>query len=97
MVGAFEVERVIIRDGLPKDIKKFWNEVQEKAGIEYQQFYNYYKGASVGVGIFINNLDIFTQPVKLERLRKKLPYLKPPQNYRYMTDKELALVKSLAQ
>lgn len=96
LLGSFEVERVIV-EKLPKRINKLWEQVEESAGIKRKEFDKYYEGASVGVGIFFNKVTIFPQRLELERLRKQLPNLRPPQSYRYMTDGELEKVNSLVQ
>lgn len=96
LLGSFEVERVIV-ENLPKSLNKLWNQVEENAGIKRKEFDRYYEGASVGVGIFFNKVKIFPQRLELERLRKQLPNLRPPQSYRYMTDGELEKVNSLVQ
>jgi predicted transcriptional regulator len=96
LLGSFEVERVIV-ENLPKSLNKLWNQVENKAGIKRKEFDRYYEGASVGVGIFFNQVKIFPQRLELERLRKQLPNLRPPQSYRYMTDGELEKVNSLVQ
>ena len=97
LVGSFEVEQVIEFENSPKALKEFWNEVKNKAGIEQHKFYRYYQGASVGVGIYIKKLEIFPRRLELERLRKQLPSLKPPQNYRYLKEDELEAVKNLTR
>lgn len=97
LVAYFEVEKVIVFENLQNKINTFWNEVKEKAAIEQGKFYKYYKGASLGVGIFIKEVYIFPHKLELERLRKKLPDLKPPQSYRYLKEYELEAVKNLAR
>ncbi|MFB2920139.1 MULTISPECIES: ASCH domain-containing protein [Aerosakkonema] len=97
LVGSFEVERVIEFKNSRKALNNFWNEVKNNAGIEKQKFDRYYQGASVAVGIFIKKLEIFPRPLELERLRRKLPNLKPPQSYRYLKENELEAVKRLTQ
>ena len=96
LVGYFEVESVIIFN-LPEDLNNFWKRVQEKAGIEQSQFYKYYKGASVGVAIFLKNPHVFPKSLKLESLRKELPNIRPPQSYRYLTKKEVNHVEKIIQ
>jgi len=94
LVGEFKVERVIDKK-LPKELNNLWNQVKDEAGIGRTDFNSYYQGASVGVAIFFKHIEIFSQKLELERLRKQLPNLRPPQSYRYMTIDELEAVKSL--
>jgi predicted transcriptional regulator len=96
LVGSFEVERIIFED-LPKDLKKFWQQVGEQSGLDTREFKTYYQGASLGVGIFFKEIKVFPKPVKLESLRKQLPHIKPPQSYRYLTPIEFNRVESIAQ
>lgn len=90
--GSFKVDYII-----EKPPRELWEEVKDKAGISKVNFYDYYQGTSKGIGIFFKDIHRFREPVKLQSLRKKLPELKPPQSYRYMTDKQLKIVKSLGE
>lgn len=73
-----------------------WNEVQEKAGISHNDFYSYYKGLSVGCGIFLNKTYYFHEPVNLDRLRQEWDNFRPPQSYRYLKPNEINLVENMA-
>jgi len=97
LVGSFEVERVITVENLPKELNNLWKQVKEHAGIKRKQFNNYYQGASLGVGIFLKNIQIFPQRIELESLRKQLPNIRPPQSYRYLTPIEVNRVESIVQ
>ncbi|MEG4861850.1 MULTISPECIES: ASCH domain-containing protein [unclassified Microcoleus] len=90
--GSFKVDTII-----EKPIAELWEEVEDKAGISSENFYDYYQGTKTGIGIFLKDIHRFSQPVDLHRLRKKLPELKPPQSYRYITDKQLRIVYSLGE
>ena len=90
--GSFKVDTII-----EKPIAELWEEVEDKAGISSEKFYDYYQGTKIGIGIFLKDIHRFSQPVDLHRLRKKLPELKPPQSYRYITDKQLRIVYSLGE
>ncbi len=97
LVGSFEVERVITVENLPKELNNLWKQVKEQAGIKRKQFDEYYEGASVGVGIFLKNIQIFPQRLELESLRKQLPNIRPPQSYRYLTPIEVNHVEFIVQ
>ena len=97
LVGSFEVERVITVEDLPKELNNLWKQVEKQAGIKRKQFDKYYEGASVGIGIFLKNLQIFPQRLELESLRKQLPNIRPPQSYRYLTPIEVNCVESIVQ
>lgn len=94
-VGSFEVENVIESKASRKELKNFWNQFQDSVGITKQEFNSYYKGASVIVGIQMKNIKSFENPVALERLQEKLSYLRPPQSYRYLEEKEYEIIKAL--
>lgn len=96
-LGSFEVEDVIESKASRKELKKFWNQFQDCAGISQQEFNSYYEGASVIVGILIKNIVLFESPVELERLQEKLSYLRPPQSYRYLEEKEYEIIKALGE
>lgn len=90
LMGAFEVEKVV-----EDSINKLWKKVANKSAISQIEYDNYFKGASVGVGIFIGNVWKLLEPLTLENLKQE-PYLfTPPQSFRYATDSELALTSQL--
>lgn len=91
LIGAFEVEKVI-----QKPLDYLWDEVKDKAGISYEDFCCYYKGVSVGCGIFLNKTCHFNEPIKLDRLRQESYNFSPPQSYRYLKPNELDLVEKIA-
>ncbi|MBD2776957.1 ASCH domain-containing protein [Iningainema tapete] len=92
LFGVLEVEKVV--EMVPE---KLWQLVEDKAGISYESFQKYYENASVGFAIFLGKTFSFDSPIKLERLREKWVDFRPPQCYRYLKDKELNLVQSIAQ
>jgi predicted transcriptional regulator len=96
LVGSFEVEDIIVKN-LPKELNNLWEQVEKKAGIERSQFDSYYEGASVGVGIFFKKLRVFPKRIELDFLRKKLPNIKPPQSYRYLTPIEVNRVEKIVK
>ncbi len=91
LIGAFEVKKVI-----QKPLEDLWSEVQEKAGISYEDFCFYYKGLSVGCGIFLSKPSYFHEPVNLERLRQEWDNFRPPQSYRYLKPNEIGLIENIA-
>ncbi|WP_416671339.1 ASCH domain-containing protein [Egbenema bharatensis] len=91
LIGVFEVQRVI-----QKPLEDLWEEVQEKAGISYQDFCSYYEGVSIGCGIFLSKACYFHEPVNLERLRQEWDNFRPPQSYRYLTPNEVNIVETIA-
>jgi predicted transcriptional regulator len=97
LVGSFEVEQIITVENLPKELNNLWKQVKDQAGIKRKQFDSYYEGASIGVGIFLKNLQIFPERLELASLRKQLPNIRPPQSYRYLTPVEVKHVEKIVQ
>ena len=92
VVGSFKVDNIV-----EKPVTELWEEVEKIAGISHEEFYDYYQGVKLGVGIFLKDIHRFSQPVELHRLRNKLPNLKPPQSFRYLTDNQFNIVTSLGE
>jgi predicted transcriptional regulator len=92
VVGSFRVDNIV-----EKPVTELWEEVEKLAGISHEDFYDYYQGVKLGVGIFLKDIHRFSQPVELHRLRNKLPNLKPPQSFRYLTDNQFNIVTSLGE
>lgn len=97
LVGTFEVESIkeIEIEEIPKDLNIFWKQIENQAGISSQEFKTYYQGATLVVGIFLTNVQIFEVPIHLDQLRQKIPQLKPPQSYRYVKENEMKIINSL--
>jgi predicted transcriptional regulator len=92
VVGSFKVDNIV-----EKPVTELWEEVEKLAGISHEDFYDYYYGVRLGVGIFLKDIHRFSQPVELHRLRNKLPNLKPPQSFRYLTVNQFNIVTSLGE
>lgn len=88
LVGSFEIERVV--EALPTEL---WVRVQEEAGINREQFYNYYDGATRGIGIYLQKTKRFSKPLKLAQIRELWENFCPPQCYRYLNPDEIELIK----
>ncbi|BDA72340.1 hypothetical protein CAL7716_065060 [Calothrix sp. PCC 7716] len=94
-LGFFEVKFVTEKEVSKKELKEFWEEVKDHAGIKRKEFYKYYEGASVAVGIFLTNAKKFEKPIELHHLQEKLSYLRPPQSYRYLNESEYKTIMLL--
>lgn len=92
LVGLIEVEKVV--EMVPE---KLWQIVKDKAGITYENFQKYYENSSIGFAIFLRKTFSFDSPIKLEQLREEWSGFQPPQCYRYLKDKEINLVQSIAK
>ncbi|MEH1916132.1 hypothetical protein [Nostoc sp.] len=94
-LGFFEVDFVIEKSVSKNELKELWKQVKDHAGIKRQDFYEYYKGASLAVGIYFRNAKKFENPIELHRLKDKISYLRPPQSYRYLNEKEYETIMLL--
>jgi predicted transcriptional regulator len=92
LIGVFEVRKVI-----QKPLQDLWEEVEEIAGISHNEFCSYYKGLSVGCGIFLDRTQYFPQPIKLERLKEEWNDFKPPQSFRYLKPSEINLLENMTK
>ncbi|WP_257236381.1 hypothetical protein [Nostoc sp. 'Peltigera malacea cyanobiont' DB3992] len=94
-LGFFEVDFVIEKLASKNELKELWKQVKDHAGIKRQDFYEYYKGASLAIGIYFINAKKFENPIELHRLKDKISYLRPPQSYRYLNEKEYETIMLL--
>lgn len=69
--------------------EKLWNKFRNKAGVSYDEFCDYFNGATVGYAIEFRDLEQFTLPVPLSTLRTIRPGFHPPQSYQYFTNTEI--------
>ena len=89
LYGKFEVERVI-----SKPINELWKIVHQDAGISREEFEHYYRGSSIGYGIYLCAPVIIKRPIGLNDLRHVWKNFYPPQGYKYLNATELSLVSS---
>ena len=90
VVGYFKVIKVV-----REPIAYLWEMVADKAGVTPEEFYNYYRGVEVGVGIFFKHIRPFKKPIELERLRQELSNFRPPQSYRYLEPIDWNIIKDI--
>lgn len=90
LVGVIEVEKVI-----EMDLDKLWKSVKSHAGINYQEFQEYYNNLSSGCAIFLKQPHSFNHPIKLEMLQQKWSQFRPPQSYRYLKEQEVKVVSEM--
>lgn len=70
-----------IFSGNPCDL---WDSVRHEAGVTRDEYDAYFDGAVVAVGIRLAAVKRLTNPIRLEELRQRWPWFKPPQSYRYV-------------
>ncbi|OPY17078.1 MAG: hypothetical protein A4E74_01521 [Syntrophus sp. PtaB.Bin075] len=76
--------------------KQLWNKFRNKAGVNYEEFCNYFDGATIGYAIEFRNLEQFTSPIPLSTLRTIRPGFHPPQSYQYFTKAEIKPILNIA-
>ncbi|MFK7800043.1 MAG: ASCH domain-containing protein [Anaerolineae bacterium] len=86
LVGAFEIENII-----EAPVESLWQLLKGRAGISFEEFTEYFKGAETGVGILFNSCWQLAEPVELKELREASNTFNPPQSFRYPSEKELSL------
>ncbi|MBT4512283.1 MAG: ASCH domain-containing protein [Chloroflexi bacterium] len=86
LVGAFEVDRVV-----EKPVEELWHIANGKNGITRNEFDAYFKGVTIGVGIFFNKVWRLPKPIQLQELREIIRDFHPPQGFRYATSGDLEL------
>ncbi len=87
--GAFTVKKIIV---LP--INKLWNKVYKKAGINKNDFFEYFYLQEYGYGIVIDNYWRFPEPIKLQELKYHDDTFNIPQSYRYLKDSDYELIQT---
>jgi len=80
LLGSAKVEEVI--SGTPRSI---WLQARGLAGISRQEYDNYFAGTDVAIGIRIYAARRFERPIPLQELRRRWPWLRPPQSFRYLS------------
>ncbi|MHC2068130.1 ASCH domain-containing protein [Bremerella sp. T1] len=68
---------------------ELWPHVKDCAGVDRQQFDDYFEGASTAVGIWFEDVHVLQKPITLAKVRNKLPGFHPPQTYRYLTQRNI--------
>ena len=79
LVGFLKVSHII-----KETPEKLWLLVGSHAGVSKREFENYYSGASVGFGLYIDRVRRLKKPVSLEQLKARWPGFLAPQSYRYV-------------
>lgn len=85
VVGYFEVKGIEI--GSPDEI---WGKHSTNAGISKSDFFNYYGGSEIAVGILIHKYISLKQPIDIKTLK-----IFPPQSFKYISDELFAKIKEI--
>ncbi len=84
---------VTVKEVVRKPVEQLWLDVEDKAGISYEKFTNYFSGRSTGCGIFLHKRFRCLQTISLEELRQNWDNFHPPQSYRYLKPDEIEIFK----
>ena len=85
LTGVFRVASVV-----EKKLEPLWKVVKDYAGVTRAEFFNYYAGANSGVAIFIDDVWLLPQPIKLAQLQEEIKNFYPPQSFRYTSIKQIS-------
>lgn len=74
-----------------------WARVKEEAGVTRGEFDAYFAGAATATAIYLSKASTLKAPIELDAIRKRWPWLRPPQSYRYVSlSSQDARIQSLA-
>ncbi|MCL4202483.1 MAG: ASCH domain-containing protein [Pirellulaceae bacterium] len=90
LVGIVRV--VAVRQSTPCML---WMTVGSEAGIDRQQYDEYFAGSEAAIGIELADPVRFKRPATLQELRAVWPGFHPPQSYRYLNLDEAGLIEQL--
>ena len=79
LLGSARVEEILC--DAPGNL---WNRVKDEAGVSRKEYDDYFSGASVAIGFRLGDVQPLVRPIPLHELRRKWPWLRPPQSYRYV-------------
>lgn len=74
--------------------QKLWTEVSLSSGLRRNEYDEYFLGAKQAVGIFLSEPIRSGSPISLSELREAWPGFHPPQEFRYLDDKQAKFVMS---
>ena len=78
IVGKICIDKII--EDTPTNL---WNKYKKNAGIDEQDFFNYFSGKGIGYAIKIKSFESFKNPVNPYN---ENPNFVPPQSYAYMNN-----------
>ena len=84
LFGTFSIKNVVT-----DSLEQLWTKVQFDAGISRKEFELYYTGTLKGVGLFIDEVWSFPEPISLSYLKKIWPEFRPPRSFQYLTENKI--------
>ena len=83
-IVGFGIVNLVIAD----QPSKMWSQVSSLAGVNKEEYDQYYLGANFGYAINFSKIISLSRRVPLKNLRKKVNGFHPPQSYRYLCTNE---------
>ncbi|MDI6888847.1 MAG: hypothetical protein QMC78_04035 [Methanocellales archaeon] len=83
-------------DVIEETIKELWNKVEAYAGMNYQEYRNYFNGNKLAYAIKIAEPVLWGTQISLEDIRCAYPGYNPPQTYHYL-DRDHPVIKVIRQ
>lgn len=80
-------------------VEKLWPRVRSAAGVSKAEYLSYFSGADQGVALWLSHVHTLERPIRLQELRERWPWFRPPQSYCYVrarVDRPSRTVTSLA-
>jgi len=87
LIGVVQIKAVMVAPP-----SRLWHSVKAVACLKRSAFLSYFDGSSQAVGIAIENPIRLPDPVSLDELRHAWPGFQPPQEFRYLTEKQIDFV-----
>lgn len=91
LIGSAIVESV--STGSPGEI---WVEFEKLAGVSGDEFGRYFAGAATAVAIRVREIKRLKVPIPLAEIRRRWPWLRPPQSFRFVQVDRMGETLSLA-
>ncbi len=60
---------------------KLWRRVHGAAGVSVEEYSAYFSGAARAAAIWLTRVEPLDRPIKLQELRDRWPWFRPPQSY----------------
>jgi predicted transcriptional regulator len=76
IAGYFSVKGIV--EGKTSDL---WHRYHDVSGVTKQFFFKYYKTQDIGLGLLVDQVDIFQEPLGLDQLAM---IKRPPQSFLYV-------------
>lgn len=76
--------------------RQLWAEVKRDAGMTENEFSDYFRGAELGYGIYLDSITSVSTPLSLKELRLRWGRFHPPQTYKYLSTTEIEQLPELA-